>query len=81
MNKRKLFARIIFDAILFLAVLFAPWWLFALFALAGIAYWERHYEALALALFFDLLYLPRYFLTLGILVLYILIAFIKTKIR
>jgi len=90
-NNRQFFARIFFDAILLLTVLFAPWWLFGILALSGMMYWEKFYEGIIAALIFDALFgLPiqltqnlsfQYFFFTIMLALYFLVAFVKTKIR
>ncbi len=83
--------RILFDALLVCAVLFSPWWLFALLALSGMIYFKKFYEAPAAALLFDALFsFPiqftenfsfQYFFFAFSLALYTLVAFMKTKVR
>lgn len=91
MNNRKIFARLLFDAVLLIAALSCPWWLFCILAFFGIIYWENFYEALVAAILFDALFgLPvalgenlsfQYFFFAAFLVAYIIVAYLKTKIR
>ena len=48
--------RIIYDIILFVAVLFSPFWLLVLLAILGIIMFPKWYEFIAIFALFDLLY-------------------------
>ncbi|MBI2120821.1 MAG: hypothetical protein HYT94_04325 [Parcubacteria group bacterium] len=55
-NLRQIHTRIIADIFLFFAVLFAPWWLVALFAGACVVSFKKFYEAFFAGFLFDALY-------------------------
>jgi hypothetical protein len=48
--------RIIFDALLFLIILFLPWWVSLFFALAGLFIFKNFYEYLVYGVFIFVLY-------------------------
>jgi hypothetical protein len=65
-NQTKLFAaRIIFDAILFFAVLFLPWWCFVVLIFIGGMIFRSYFEAFAFGLFMDALYGTEVFVFYG----------------
>lgn len=60
--------RIIFTAMLFVAIFIAPWWVGFIFSVIGIFYFNSYYEAIVLGILFDILYgvLGNFFLGYGI---------------
>lgn len=79
--------RIISDIVLFLCVLFAPWWITAGLGFLCVWYFDQFIEAVFVALFMDILYGAgsayfwgfEYANTVIVLPLYLLIASVKKK--
>lgn len=79
--------RILFD-VLFLGVIFyAPWWVVAVFAFAGVFFFPSYYEVIAGGVLFDLLYGASNYFTRGIigflstLVLFVVARRLKRAVR
>ena len=79
--------RIIFSCIAFISIFFAPWWVMGILLLVGYAIFDRFYEGLVIAFFFDLLYKPgsiwgiyfiSFFISLGV---SLITPFIKKIVR
>lgn len=73
--------RIALDALLFFAVLFLPWWIFASLAIFGLWRFRNFGEAVLAAFFFDALYALGYLFFLASLALFIALAIIKSRVR
>jgi len=81
--------RIILDIILLLSVLFLPWWITIILALALVFYFKLYYEFIIAAVLTDMLYgVPKAWLfdlaimyTTFSIVLFILVQWIKTRLR
>lgn len=79
--------RLIVNILLLFSILYLPWWL-SLAVAVGASFWFfRYYELIAVGLLIDLLYgqgatyFFPFIVTTGTIVLYITIAFLKTKLR
>lgn len=57
--------RIIFTAMLFIAIFVAPWWVGFIFSVIGIFYFNSYYEAIVLGILFDILYGVKGSISLG----------------
>jgi hypothetical protein len=81
--------RAIFDILLFVAVLFFPWWCFIFFAILGGVLFKNYFEMLIAGFFMDALYGTeaisfhgfRLFFTLAISVLFFSVDALKSKLR
>ena len=81
--------RILASVLLFISVLFGPFWLSVLLGLVGMIYFPMYFEAVALFLISDLLYGVKepmlwgmtYLGFLGSFIIEIIIEFTKQKIR
>lgn len=82
-------ARIIADILLFLTVLYAPWWLVSMAVFFSILYFKSFYEAFFFGFLFDMLYgvsVPsthgfQFVFSTAFLVLIFAADFVKAKVR
>lgn len=79
--------RVTVNILLLFGILYLPWWLSVGVAIAASFWFHRYYELIAVGLLIDLLYgqgsghFFPFMVTAGTVVLYGVIAFLKTKLR
>ncbi len=74
--------RIILDILLFLSVLFAPWWVSVLLALIFMIYFRNFIEIIIAGFIIDILYgNGQMYFTVGSLVVFVFLHLFKRKIR
>lgn len=88
-NSHSVRPRIITDAILFFAVLYAPWWFLAPILFLSAWYFKNFYEAFFFGFLFDVFYGVnvstasdfRFFFSSSAILLVFLVDFVKGKMR
>lgn len=81
--------RIVFNIFLVASVIYMPWWVTAVLAVAGVFMFKRFYEIVAVGVLMDLLYgvpAPRFFnfwfvFTIGSLAVYLAAMKVKESLR
>lgn len=88
-DQSKVYRRIVSDIALFLAVIYAPWWLVSILVFACAVYFRNFYEAFIAGFLFDAFYGTaitslhnfRFVFSIAFLLLIAITEFIKEKIR